>query len=187
MRFLCLALTAALLAVAQDPSPLSYTKDGKLIFPTNYREWIWLSSGLGMSYSPKSGADDSPSFDNVFVSPFAYHSFMATGKWPDRTVFVLEVRSSINKGSINQSGHYQGKLEDVEVHVKDSRLKGNWGFFGFEDDHRPASEVPHSASCYSCHERSGAVDSTFVQFYPTLFKVAQDKKAISPTWIDEHK
>jgi hypothetical protein len=187
MRFVCFTLAAALLMAAQDSSLLSYTKDGKLTFPENYREWIWLSSGLGMSYSPKSGADDNPSFDNVFVSPSAYRSFMATGKWPDRTVFVLEVRSSVNKGSINQSGHYQGKLEDVEVHVKDSRLKGGWGFFGFEDDHKPAAEIAHSASCYSCHERSGAVDSTFVQFYPTLCKVAQEKKTISPNWTDEQK
>ncbi len=121
----------ALTAFGQDSSAdLRYTNEGKLIFPENYREWIWLSSGLGMSYTP-SNANDNPSFDNVFVSPAAYRSFMATGTWPDRTVFILEIRSSVNKGSINQSGHYQGGLADIEAHVKDSRLKRQMGLLRF--------------------------------------------------------
>ena len=48
------------------------------------------------------------------------------------TVLVLEVRQSVNKGSINQNGHYQSALEAVEVHVKDEqRFPGQWAFFGF--------------------------------------------------------
>src|ERR1700686_1542294 len=57
--------------------------------PTNYREWVWLSSGLGMSYLPAQTSAD-PAFDNVFVTPTAYRSFLQTGKWPDQTMFVLE-------------------------------------------------------------------------------------------------
>ena len=60
----------------------SYTSDGRLIRPQNYREWIFLSSGLGMTYGPLgSGAD--PRFDNVFVNPPAYRYFLDTGRWPD--------------------------------------------------------------------------------------------------------
>ena len=29
--------------------------------------------------------------------------------------------------------------------------------------------------CYSCHEQHGAVDTTFVQFYPTLIDAAKQK------------
>ena len=41
-------------------------KDGNwLLRPANYREWIYLSSGLGMSYSVEAGGHEM--FTNVFV------------------------------------------------------------------------------------------------------------------------
>src|ERR1035438_2020764 len=69
-------------------------------------------------------------FDNVFVNPEAYRSFLATGTWPDKTVMVLEAREAKTKGSINQRGHFQGVgVMDLEVHVKDeARFPGKWAF-----------------------------------------------------------
>ena len=66
-------------------------------------------------------------FDNLFVNPAAYRSFLDTGTWPDKTVFVLEAREARNKGSINQNGHFQaGGVMDLEFHVKDeARSPGN--------------------------------------------------------------
>ncbi len=66
--------------------------------PTNYREWIYLTSGIDMSYTPKAGDADHSMFDNVFVNPAAYRSFLATGTWPDKTVMVLEVREARDQG-----------------------------------------------------------------------------------------
>src|SRR5579864_5475013 len=98
---LVLAFAASSL-MAQGPE---FTSDGKLAFPTNYREWVYLSSGLGMTYGARS--DSEPSFDNVFVSPTAYHEFLATGRWPEKTMFVLEIREASSQGSINKGGHFQ--------------------------------------------------------------------------------
>jgi hypothetical protein len=68
-----------------------------LIRPADYREWIFLSAGLGMSYRPPAeGA--TPAFDNVFVNPSAYRSFLKTGTWPDGTVLVLEIRNAQDRG-----------------------------------------------------------------------------------------
>ena len=163
-----------------------YTKDQQLVFPTHYREWIFLSSGLGMIYGPVAEAnrDRPPSFDNVFVTPAAYQSFVQTGKWPEKTMFVLEVRSSVSKGSINQEGHYQGETLAVEAEVKDtSRFPGNgWAFFGFGESKAPAKMFPASATCYSCHPTKGAVDNTFVQFYPTLLPIAKQKGTLNPAY-----
>ena len=65
----------------------------------NYREWIYLTSGIDMSYTPMSaGMQDHSMFDNVFVNPEAYRSFLATGTWPDKTVMVLEVREALSQG-----------------------------------------------------------------------------------------
>ena len=153
----------------------TFTKDGKLVRPTDYREWVFLSSGLGMSYSPSSTDEPDPTFDNVFVAPAAYRAFLRTGTWPDKTMFILEERSSASHGSINKGGHFQTELEGLEAEVKDeARFPKKWAFFGFGDS-ATARQIPTSASCYSCHAANAAVDNTFVQFYPTLLKVAKEK------------
>jgi len=51
-----------------------YTADNHLLRPENYREWIYLSSGLGMNYSPQ--AADHLMFTNVFVPQWAYAEFL---------------------------------------------------------------------------------------------------------------
>src|SRR5580698_4674726 len=79
-------------AVNNSTMPV-YTADGRLVFPANYREWIYLTTGLDMDYNPDLAAMPGHSmFDNVFVNPEAYKVFAATGTWPDKTMLVLEVR-----------------------------------------------------------------------------------------------
>jgi len=151
--------------------------------PKDYREWIYLSSGIDMSYSPQPAGMSM--FDNVFVNPAAYRSFMATGTWPNKTIMVLETREAKDKGSINQSGHYQGgDVMGIEVHVKDvSRYPGGWAFFHFTSATANGKVFPPTASCYSCHQQHGAVDTTFVQFYPTLLPIAQQKGTIAESFL----
>ncbi len=63
---------------------LSYGKDGSYVVPQNYREWVFLSSGINMVYGPRAMSAAGPSmFDNVFVDPEAYRSFLGSGTWPD--------------------------------------------------------------------------------------------------------
>jgi hypothetical protein len=158
------------------PNQPNFTADGKLTFPENYREWVWLSSGLGMTYGPNATTPANPIFDNVFVTPEAYRSFIRTGTWPDKTMFVLELRASQSEGSINKAGRFQGNVRAIEVEVKDEkRFPGKWGFFDFQGANKTAALVPETASCYSCHAQNGAVDNTFVQFYPTLIDIAKSK------------
>src|SRR5215472_18708547 len=189
--------TLALLLAVAAPTPQArtsneggvnspvYTADGNLKFPTQYREWVYVTSGVDMSYGP--GADMGHSmFDNVFVNPEAYKAFLQTGTWPDKTMLVLEVRVAGSKASINQNGHYQtGEMMGREVHVKDeSRFPGKWAFFGFEDL-KPAQVTPTGANCYTCHSQHGAVDTTFVQFYPTLLPIAKSKGTLSGEYVKE--
>lgn len=176
-------------AAATSAHAPSYTADGKLIPPTDYREWVFLSAGVDMSYNEKAQASTEPVFDNVFVNPEAYRVFLQTGTWPDQTQFALEVRSSASKGSINHRGHYQtGTVLGLEMHVKDStRFEGGWAFFDV-DGNRPASRIPVDQSCYACHQAHGAVDTTFVQFYPVLLPIARDHQTLSAAYVaDEAK
>lgn len=162
-----------------------YTADGQLKFPEKYREWVYLTSGLDMSYNPKASAAGHSMFDNVFVNPSAYRAFQETGTWPDKTVIVLENRAAGSGISINHRGQTQtADVMGTEVHVKDARLKGGWGFFGF-DDRVSAKLIERPADCYSCHEQHAAVDTTFVQFYPTLIGLAKSKGTLSKEYLKE--
>ncbi len=164
-----------------------YTADGQLKLPENYRQWVYLTTGFDMSYSADSMAMDHHMFDNVFVNPESYKSFTETGTWPDKTMLVLEVRKAEGKGSINQRGNFQGgEVMGLEVHVKDeAKFAGNWAFFGF-DDTKTAKMTPTGAACYSCHQDHGAVDTTFVQFYPTLLPIAKSKGTLSSGYTKEN-
>ncbi len=176
------ALTPLTSSQAQTGSTISapttvpvFEPDGRLAFPDDYRVWVYLSSGLDMSYNPAMKPAHS-TFDNVFVNPPAYREFMRSGMWPDGTMLAMEVRGASGTGSINRAGHFQTPaMLGLEVHVKDAtRFVGGWGFFAF-DGRQPATILPPTAECYACHEHHGAVQTTFVQFYPTLLDVAKAK------------
>lgn len=168
-------LWAALLAVQSlhgaDTGPV-YTGEAQLSYPANYRQWIFLSSGVGMTYGPLAPTlqQGQPLFDNVFVNPTAYRSFLETGKWPDKTVFVLEIRQSGSHASIDNGGHFQRDLVGIEAEVKDrSNANGEWTFYGFPLTAGKAAAsgkpFPKTATCYSCHSKNTAVENTFVQLY----------------------
>jgi len=160
-----------------------YTEDGRLVLPEDYREWVYLSSGFDMAYSPM--AMGHHMFDNVFVEPGAYKAFLATGTWPDKTMLVLEGRMAANKGSINKAGHFQTtEVMTRSVHLKDARFPGGWAFFPLDED-KPTKQIPKEAVCYSCHEQHAAVDTTFVQFYPTLLEIAKKKGTLAPGYLKE--
>jgi hypothetical protein len=158
-----------------------YTADNKLIMPANYRDWNYLSSGLGMTYS-KSGPDNNPMFTNVYAAPEAYHAFLKTGQWPDGTMLVMEMFTSGTEGSINKGGHYQlSTMGGIEAHVKDSSRPGDlWKFYGFDEDGKPADARGNGNACTQCHTKNGGVEDTFVQFYPTLRPVAREKGTLRP-------
>jgi hypothetical protein len=163
----------------------NYTADGQLKMPERYREWIFLSSGVDMSYSPNASTDGHSRFDNVFVNPDAYRAFLQTGTWPDKTTLVLEVRGAEGASSLNKRGRTQSpEIVGMELHVKDAKLEGGWGFYEF-DGPGPAKIVKRPASCYQCHESHAAVDTTFVQFYPTLLGLAKQKGTLSAAYLKE--
>ena len=172
---------------AADADAPKYAANGDLLPISHYREWVYLTSGIDMSYSPKAMDMGHSMFDNVFVNPAAYRSFLATGTWPDKTVLALEVRGAQTKGSINKTGHFQGtELMGLEVHVKDeAKFPGQWAFFEFDSPEKNGTLLPQKAACYTCHTEHGAVDTTFVQFYPTLLPIAQKKGTFSAAFLKE--
>jgi hypothetical protein len=164
-------------AAADNPQ---FTSDGKLVRPADYRRWIYLSSGFGMSYTQK--PDDAAMFTNVFVDPAAYDYYLANGRWPGKTMFVLELYGSTSQGSINKHGSYQRDFMGLDVEVKDqARFPDKWAYFNFDGAENTASAIaPSQNGCWQCHEQNAAVEHSFVQFYPDLLKVAKAKNTIKP-------
>ena len=164
-----------LMVAAQDgksPKP-QYDEKEQLVRPADYREWMFLSAGYGMNYSPEPGSHEM--FTNVFVQRWAYDDFVASGKWPEQTMFVIDERNAASRSSINQKGHYQTDLMGLAVEVKDTAHNPDtWAYYAFGAEGKSASgAMPHGNPCWSCHDAHAAVEHTFVQFYPTLKPVAK--------------
>jgi hypothetical protein len=180
-----LGVRAQQTAAADGPR---YVKGNNLVRPTDYREWIFLSSGLDMTY-PQAGAGAQSqqlpprhSFTNVFVNPSSYRIFMQTGKWPEGTILILEARRADGVSKYfpaNQTGQFQTTFNGLEANVKDSRFPDGWAFFGFDGNTTSAEPLSGEAlargQCVECHTKETAVERTFVQFYPTLLEIARQK------------
>lgn len=204
--WLAAALMACAAAVlrAQDAAPArvsdgaSFTAAGAVARPQDYREWVYLTSGLGMSYAPEAlaaaaaaaaaGQPRPPVFDNVFVNRQSYRAFLQSGRWPEGTMFILELRRGERHVSIDTGGQTQGTMVGMEAAVKDSTRyasTGGWAYLGFSGSNGLSDSAmpnPPTASCYACHRDNTAVENTFVQFYPTLFEVAQKMGTVKTTY-----
>ncbi len=184
--FICVPvlLVAAKIARPKQKQPPS---GPPLMFPVDYRQWVYLSSGLNMQYQgepvlPCKEGQCPPMFENVFVPHDAYDGFVSKGVWPAGTVMVLERRCSAQKVSIDTAGSIQEKLFLEAVSQKTT--ENGWSYYLFGtgdltclgpdptfngDTHLPVSNSSTDpGTCWQCHRDHGAVDNTFVQFYPTL-------------------
>jgi hypothetical protein len=169
---------------AEEPEAVRYDADGKLLRP-EYREWVFLGAGLDMTYGSRAAAaqPDHHMFTNVFVNPGSYRAFVGTGRWPDKTIFMLEVRHTGTDRRPNKAGLFQAEAVGLEAHVLDAG-KGGSRFYDF-DGKGAGSPLSATSSCNTCHLEHGAVDETFVQFYPELLAVAKAKGTLKPGFDQE--
>lgn len=162
-----------------------YANATDLVRPDDYRQWTFLSSSLDMTYDAPGERSGPSRFQNVFVNPSSYRAFLENGRWPDETIFVLEIRASSREGAINDAGQFQSDLVALEAEVKDDRFADGWAFydFGVAGSLRDVAEPlagERVASCIECHTEHTAVERTFVQFYPTLLEAARRAGTLKP-------
>ena len=146
--------------MAQQGGPQStadgFTPDGKLMRPADYRSWIHLGTSLGLQYSSGTGSSRPPSFENVYVNPIGWREYAKTGKWPEGTMFFLEVRAAVTKGSFAVGGQYQGDIVATELEVKDSkRFPDGWAWFDLPKGAGTATQLEKQAGCFACHTANG--------------------------------
>ena len=186
---LALAVSVVYALSAQAPAsdgPNYVAGTNNLLRPADYREWIFLGSSLGLNYPAPGAAPGPASFNNVFVNPSSYRSYMKSGKWPDKTVFVLEFRGVGKETVANREGQFQTDVTGFEANVKDSRFPDGWGYFGFRDGDKSAQPLSGDTvkRCIDCHTAHTAVDRTFVQFYPDALAVAKKMGTVKKDYTD---
>lgn len=187
-------LVGAAVSAADDPKP-----GPKLLFPKDYRTWVYLSSGLDMKYKedpnlPCDGGACPQMFENVLVRPEAYNTFLKTRTWPDGTVFVLERRCAVEKASIDTTGSTQGKLFLIAASQKAAQNGWNYYLFGAngpltckgpdpvfagQSADPTSNEKDNPGTCWTCHKQNGLKDNTFIQFYPTLKPLVSTRAKLS--------
>jgi hypothetical protein len=174
------------LSAQQNDGPKYAEGSSNLLRPTDYREWVFIGSSLGLNYPAPGAAPVSDQFNNVFVNPSSYREFMKTGKWPDKTIWVLEFRGVGKESVTNRTGQFQTNIVGFEANVKDSRFPEGWGYFMFRAGETSVSPLSGDTvkRCIDCHTAHTAVERTFVQFYPTLLEVAKKMGTVKKDYTD---
>ena len=172
IRVLALIVAAAAIVASQESMFQPRFEAGdKLVRPQGYREWMFVGSNLNMGYTDGSTPKESR-FHNIYIQPEAYREYAATGKFPDKTVLVMEQIAAGTNASINKRGQFEDRPIGIEVALKDEkRFAGKWAYFNFIGSNgaalAEAKPFPKEA-CWNCHNQHAAVDNVFVQFYPVL-------------------
>jgi hypothetical protein len=147
-----------------------FTAKNELVRPEGHREWIFIGATLGMSYSEDAAMRD-PSFHNLYLKPAAYQEYKRTGRFPEKTIIVMETLSAGSQASINRQGHFEDRLVGLEAAVKDSsRFPEGWAYFSFSqgDGLAATARAFPKQACWDCHHQHAATDNVFTQFYPVL-------------------
>lgn len=176
------ALAGLALAGGAPPRPAStpavgpqYDKDGALLRPTNFYSWVFVGASIGLSYS-KDTQSGPGEFHNVYTQPEAYREFQKTGKFPEKTMFVMPLYKPAQQVSINKQGYFEGDFVDLDVSVKDhEHFPEGWAYFNFSDPQgKPADRAKAfpKPMCNECHAQHGEHDNVFTQFYPVLRNAA---------------
>jgi len=167
-------------ARAADPEwGPDWTSDGNLKLPEGYHEWVFLGSPL-TPHALNNGQAGFPEYHNVYVQTEAYRAYKESGEWPEGTIMFKELQLLLNGDSADGSslepsgrGYFPGKLNGVDISVKDSKRfteSEGWGFFTFGHHAPPyptvASEQPIEA-CAGCHI-ANATNMVFSKFYDPI-------------------
>ena len=173
------------LAAGEKPGSFSAYVDGNgSISPPKYfrNTWAHLGTWVVTSRAPMPGAESAHTtpgagLHDVYAQPESVKAYQKTGRWPDGTVIVKEVRA-ISWDDL-PTGHvmYGGDRSECFVMVKDAkgRFKDNpnwgdgwgWALFRAADPNKNVS-TSYKTDCMGCHETAKDTDRVFVNGYPTL-------------------
>ncbi len=150
-------------------------KNGQLLRPTGYREWIYVGTPV-TPHDMNGGKAAFPEFHNVYIDPKSWAHWKKTGNFREGTILIKELVSVGSKSAASGKGYFMGNFLGLEATIKSKKRypdePGNWAYYSFSTkDHKTlnktAAMLP-TTSCNGCHQASAAEDWVFTQFYPVL-------------------
>src|SRR6266852_7756897 len=131
-----------------QPAEPGYSETGELKRPVDYRAWVFVGSNIGIQYRKDASETADPDkerryekeigdFHNVYINPEAYEHYARTGKFPDKTMLVMDVYEAKEKEPKNivSKGLFPGDQLHFEVAVKNSMRpdgsKTDWAYYAF--------------------------------------------------------
>jgi hypothetical protein len=154
----------------QQTSRASFTQEGSVNRPANYRQWVHVGTRIkvgGLNILDGSKLT-TPQVLNAYVEPSAFAEYKKTGQWPDGTQIVKEI-SAIKVGKDCDSatylcttplgsGIFEEKYTGIGMMVKDGKrfpsVLGNWGYFAFFRrgwTYESTATLRSQDQCASCH------------------------------------
>jgi len=150
-------------------------KDGELVRPTGYREWVFIGTPLTPN-DMNNGQATFPEFHAVYLDPESWDVWKESGEFRDGAIIVKELISVGSKAAASGAGYFMGDYIGLEASIKSSEHfpdePGNWAYFSFTTpDHKTLTETNApfpAAACNACHDAVAADDFVFTQYYPVL-------------------
>lgn len=182
---LSLSFTGQAIADAHETYTAEFNKDGELIRPAGWREWVFVGSPVTPN-SLNGGAAPFPEFHTVYIDPESWEHYKKTGKFREGTMFAKELTLVGDTAATSGIGFFNGKLQGFEIAHKDSSKysaeDGGWAYYTFghhDEPYADSAAAMATAACAACHTASAKEDMVFTQYYPILqvAKGAGDKAA----------
>jgi YHS domain-containing protein len=168
-------------ATSETKAMPRYDSKGALQLPDNYRQWVFVGSSLGLSYSE--GAPGMEMFHETLMEPTAYKAFVETGTFREGAMLALILHGTGESVLPQRHGRFASEVHGVEMAVKDpSHRAEGWAYYNFGGVNglRSTAEAMPKESCYSCHSEHAQRDNVFLQFYPMLAEAAHLTVATTP-------
>lgn len=152
----------------------TFTKDGALIRPAGWREWVFVGSPVTPN-SLNGGAAAFPEFHSVYIDPKSWKHYAKTGEFREGTMIAKELSLVGDTAATSGIGFFNGKMQGFEIAHKDSSRyseeSGGWAYYTFGHHDEPydnSAPAMANAACAACHTASAAEDMVFTQYYPIL-------------------
>jgi hypothetical protein len=158
---------------AKAPFPSAYVgARGEISFPADYRlKWTHLGSWSLEDPDAKLG------FHDVYTQAESVLAFQKTGKWPNGTVIVKEVRGARKGKMTTGEARWDAEIQVWFVMVKDTENAfpdnpnwgRGWGWALFNaDDHTKNVSTNFKLDCIACHVPAQKTDWVYQHGYPIL-------------------
>ena len=174
LAIVALSMSAEVDADNGDKYEAEFTRDGKLIRPAGWREWVFIGSPLTPN-DLNGGVAPFPEFHSVYMDPVSWEHWKETGEFREGTMLAKELTLIGARNASSGNGFFNGDLQGFEIAHKDTRRYGSdnngWAYYTFGHHAEPyqATTVAQPVdACAACHTGNAAEDNVFTQYYPIV-------------------